>query len=287
MGYMKNRSKKINRKNKIKKSKKKGGGNCIAEKPIQVEKVVNTGNCNIGKPDCFNPLPLPQLGILPTSPTLSEIAFDGRYCCGNNKDGIIDAKSILGKNININFYVSNGRFSTEGLDKKEAIKIKNILKKKNINAIITNYALGGSKLYFDNHKLHSKISKNKNFNQIGGNGYYLSLDSCPPGGLSTVKGYDSCCPPVFSGQLTGNTNNYIYNPFKNQYYVPALQQNIQVKGGGKKSRKKGGYSSLGFQTYPSYCDGKENWSQCGISSTVCNTGGNKKSKNKKSKKMRK
>jgi len=96
-------------------------------------------------------------------------------------------------------------------------------------------------LYFDSNSLHSKITKNKNFNQIGGNGYYLSLDSCPPGGLSTVKGYDSCCPPVFSGELTGNTSNYIYNPFQNQYYVPSLQQNIQVKtskGGKNKKRKR-------------------------------------------------
>ena len=127
-------------------------------------------------------------------------------------------------------------------------------------------------------------------NQNGGNGYYLSLDSCPPGGLSTVKGYDSCCPPVFSGKLTGNTNNYVYNPFQNQYYVPSLQQNIQVKSnikGGKKNnkkksiKKKGGYTTLGFKTYPSWCDGKDNWSQCGLSNTACGSSGGKKTKNKK------
>jgi hypothetical protein len=58
-----------------------------------------------------------------------------------------------------------------------------------------------------------------------------------------------------------------------------------IQGGQRKSKKKkkGGYSSLGFQTYPSYCDGKENWSQCGINSTVCNTGGKKKRKKKKKK----
>jgi hypothetical protein len=50
-----------------------------------------------------------------------------------NIDGIINSKNIFGINIpNIVFYVSNGRFSTEGLDKKDAIKIKNILKKKKL-----------------------------------------------------------------------------------------------------------------------------------------------------------
>ena len=246
--------KNISRKNKkSKKYIKKGGSKCSVNIPQTKEAVVNTGNCNIGKTDCFNkPEPLPQLGILPTSPNLSEVAFDGRYCCGVNKagsqwggsnlkDGIINIKDIINYKSNVNFYVSNGRFSTEGLNKKDANNIKNKLKKKNINAKITQYALGGFKLYFDSNSLHSKITKNKNFNQIGGNGYYLSLDSCPPGGLSTVKGYDSCCPPVFSGELTGNTSNYIYNPFQNQYYVPSLQQNIQVKtskGGKNKKRKR-------------------------------------------------
>ena len=143
--------------------------------------------------------------------------------------------------------------------------------------------MGGFKLYFESIPLHLEAVKNNHFNQYGGSGYYLSLDSCPPGGLSTVKGYDSCCPPVFSGELTGNTNNYIYNPFQNQYYVPSLQPNIQIKnntGGNKKTRrnkKKGGYTTLGFKTYPSYCDGKENWSQCGTTNTSCgNSGGSKK-----------
>ena len=250
--------KNISRKNKSKKYIKKGGSKCSVNIPQTKAAVINTGNCNIGKTDCFNkPEPLPQLGILPTSPNLSEVAFDGRYCCGVNKagsqiggkmnedDGIINIKEIIKYNGNVNFYVSNGRFSTEGLSKKEANNIKNKLKKKKISAKITQYALGGVKLYFDSISLHSKIKKNKNFNhiggnQMGGNGYYLSLDSCPPGGLSTVKGYDSCCPPVFSGQLTGSTSNYVYNPFQNQYYVPSLQQNIQVKTsrGGKNKRRK-------------------------------------------------
>ena len=45
------------------------------------------GNCIIPKPDCFNPQGLSQLGVNPYNnlPTLSELAFDGRYCCGNNK----------------------------------------------------------------------------------------------------------------------------------------------------------------------------------------------------------
>lgn len=285
---------------KTKKSKKhqKGGYKCTVDIQQTNKPVVNTGNCNIGGIDCFNkPHSLPQLGILPTSPNLSEVVFDDRYCCGvdkagsqnggNNtklKDGMISIKNILGINKNINFYVSNGRFSTEGLTKKEAKYIQKILKTKNINAKMTNYALGGVKLYFESSKLHSEAMKNKKFNQYGGNGYYLSLDNCPPGGLSTVKGYDSCCPPVFSGKLTGNTNNYIYNPFQNQYYVPALQQNIQVKnttGGNqktKKNKKKGGYTTLGFKTYPSYCDGKENWSQCGTTSSACSVSGGKNKK---------
>jgi hypothetical protein len=45
-------------------------------------------------------------------------------------------------------------------------------------------------------------------------------------------------------------------------------------------KKKGGYTTLGFKTYPSYCDGKENWSQCGTSSTACGSAGGKNKKNK-------
>ena len=136
--------KNISRKNnKSKKYIKKGGSGCSVNIPQTTKPVVNTGNCNIGKTDCFNkPEPLPQLGILPTSPNLSEVAFDGRYCCGVNKagsqvggsnnfeDGIINIKEIIKYNGNINFYVSNGRFSTEGLNKNDANNIKNKLKKK-------------------------------------------------------------------------------------------------------------------------------------------------------------
>merc|ERR1711934_627193 len=164
MGMKRSKNRKnISRKNKkSKKYIKKGGSNCSVNIPQTKAAVVNTGNCNIGKTDCFNkPEPLPQLGILPTSPNLSEVAFDGRYCCGvskagsqtggsnNLKDGIINIKDIIKYNSNINFYVSNGRFSTEGLSKKDAQNVKNKLNKKNINAKITDYALGGFKLYFD------------------------------------------------------------------------------------------------------------------------------------------
>lgn len=84
-------------------------------------------------------------------------------------DGIVNSNNIFGVNIkNINFYVSNGRFSTEGLDKKDAVEIQKFLKKKKITAFITDYATGGSKIYFDDHKLHSEIMKNKSFNKIGG-----------------------------------------------------------------------------------------------------------------------
>lgn len=52
---------------------------------------------------------------------------------------------------------------------------------------------------------------------------------------------------------------------------------------GGKRLKKGGYSSPGFQTYPSWCNGKENWSQCGISSTACGSSGGKKRNSRKNK----
>ena len=59
--------------------------------------------------------------------------------------------------------------------------------------------------------------------------------------------------------------------------------------GGKQKKtdkrlKKGGYANLGFKTYPSWCDGKENWSQCGISSTACGSSGGRKRKHRKNKK---
>ena len=259
-----NKSKKNFLKKKIK-TKRGGSSRCSLNIPSNPIKIVNSGNCNVGKPDCFNNPPLPQLGILPTTPNLSEIVYDGRYCCGNDNagsqngggkmylsDGIINLKDIINSKFkNTNLFVSNGRFSTEGIDKKDALQIQKKLTNKKIKSSITNYALGGYKLYFDDKKLHSQLINHQNFNkignnQLGGNGYYLSLDSCPPGGLSTVKGYDSCCPPVFSGSLTGNNQNSIYNPFENKYYVPALQQKMDItyplnknnnKVGGKKSKK--------------------------------------------------
>jgi len=53
--------------------------------------------------------------------------------------------------------------------------------------------------------------KHKNKKQRA-SGYYLALDNCPPGGLSTVKGYDDCCPPIFSGSLSGSSQSYNWNP---------------------------------------------------------------------------
>merc|ERR1712196_80027 len=136
MGMKKYNKSKKNVQGKNKKSKKyqKGGSKCTVNIPQTNKQVINTGNCNMGGIDCFNkPEPLPQLGILPTSPNLSEVVFDGRYCCGVDKagsqnggsnkklkDGMINCKNILGINKNIHLYVSNGRFSTEGLTKKEA-----------------------------------------------------------------------------------------------------------------------------------------------------------------------
>jgi hypothetical protein len=51
----------------------------------------------------------------------------------------------------------------------------------------------------------------------------LALDKNAPGGLSTVKSYDSCCPPVFKSHLTSNKVN--------NYNVPGGRRKI------KKSRK--------------------------------------------------
>ena len=55
------------------------------------------------------------------------------------------------------------------------------------------------------------MKKRKN-NIKSGSGYYLALDSCPPGGLSTVKGYDDCCPPMFSGSLSGISSSTNWDP---------------------------------------------------------------------------
>lgn len=152
--------KKHNRTIKYNKNKKRGGN--FANKNSHI---VNYNNCNIGKPDCFNNPQLPQLGSLPVLPSLSEVIFDGRYCCGNNNAG----------------------------------------------------------------------------SQQNGGGYYLSLDSCSPGGLSTVKGYDDCCPPIFKGQLTGNNETINWNP--SQYNISQVQGGFKTKykkkiTGKKKTKKK-------------------------------------------------
>ena len=53
----------------------------------------------------------------------------------------------------------------------------------------------------------------------------------------------------------------------------------------RKTRKNIMYGGNGFQMYPSYCDGKENISQCGISSQdSCSAGGKKSKKNIRRKK---
>ena len=85
-------------------------------------------------------------------------------------------------------------------------------------------------------------------------------------------------PPGAIKQYPGTNrlgNNFSTMPGV-QWYNNTTEINpgpFRIKGGKKTKKSKGG---SGFQTYPSYCDGKENWSQCGITSTVCNTGGKKK-----------
>lgn len=53
------------------------------------------GNCQLSKPDCFHPNGLAQLGVNPYNnlPTISEMAFDGRYCCGQGGGGKKKLKS--------------------------------------------------------------------------------------------------------------------------------------------------------------------------------------------------
>jgi len=150
--HNKRNNNKYSKRNNNNKNNKKRGGNLANKNP----QVVNYNNCNLGKPDCFNNPQLPQLGSLPILPSLSEVIFDGRYCCGNNNAG----------------------------------------------------------------------------SPQNGGGYYLSLDSCAPGGLSTVKGYDDCCPPIFKGQLSGNNETINWNPFQNPYDIS------QIQGGSKKRTNK-------------------------------------------------
>jgi len=255
--------KKNHQKSKKKKYNLIGGTKCSVIPNVENRLILSTGNCNINTPDCFNNPQLPQLGRNPYTdlPTLSEVIFNGRYCCGNDKagsqssqqiggaspnlkDGIIKVGELFSdtkhKNYNqISFFVMNGRFSTEGLDKEKANSLKKILQKKKIKSTVIPYVTGGYKLFFTNQKLHQNISNHKNFLKVGGSvikmkggGYYLALDNCPPGGLSNVKGYDDCCPPVFSGKLSGSTESTIWNPLcENAYAVPPI-------GGYKKTKKK-------------------------------------------------
>lgn len=72
-----------------------------------------------------------------------------------------------------------------------------------------------------------------------GAGYYLALDSCPPGGLSTVKGYDDCCPPMFSGSLSGLSNSSNWDPLCNNP--------VQIGTSRKKYRKSKKYNRRKFK----------------------------------------
>ena len=124
------------------------------------------------------------------------------------------------------------------------------------------------------------------------------LSANPPPGATTQYPGTNRLGNNFSTMPGINWYNDTTNVNPGQFRIKGPQVVNQQKGGKnkllKKSQKykvkrnktkksKGGFASLGFQTYPAYCDGKENWSQCGISSTVC-TGGKKKLKKNKSKK---
>ena len=139
---------------KIYTKKMKGGNTGIAK-----------GNCNIPKPDCFNKNGLPQLGVNPYNqpPTLSELAFDGRYCCGNGSAS-----------------QSGGKYK----------KTKNLKK---------------------NRKKKTKKRKAKK----GGGGYYLKLNECPIKGMPIIGSYNTCCPPIYDGELLKGGSFIKKKKFKN------------------------------------------------------------------------
>lgn len=152
------------------------------------------GNCIIPKPDCFNPQGLNQLGVNPYNnlPTLSELAFDGRYCCGNNK---ASSNQVGGKTKNKISKKKNKGPIVKSKKLKKNTKLKTKLNKKKYNK----------------NKTNKKKHKTQKYKFNGGQGYYLDLSSCPPGGLPGVKDYQSCCPPLFKRgiiNVPGNTIQY-------------------------------------------------------------------------------
>jgi hypothetical protein len=204
---MANKSRKKNKKSNRGSLRKKGGG-----------------NCGKSTPDCFNNPQLPQMGVnkYDNCPSGSEIAFNVRHYYGKQtggntlSDGIVNISKII-KHVpsslkNTSVIISNGRFSTLGLQEQEANKLHKVLKKKFSNAKKEIYSTGGYKIYFDDNKLHNKL--NKELELLGG-------------GFGFTK-----TPESQSGDVLDIVDSY---PTK-----VAVPRCNKVKGGRKSKKKKNG-----------------------------------------------
>ncbi len=92
-------------------------------------------------------------------------------------------------------------------------------------------------MYSRTRRNNKKQYKRNKSRKIGGSGYYLALDKNPPGGLSTVKSYDSCCPPVFKSHLTSNKVNTTWKPCMNNYNVSGGRRKLKKNRKSRKNRK--------------------------------------------------
>jgi hypothetical protein len=200
-----------------KKSRKKNKNS----KPRTLRKM-SGGNCGKSAPDCFNNPQLSQMGTnkYNKGPSDSEIAFNNRYYYGKQaggsslSDGIVNISKII-KNVpsnlkNTSVVISNGRFSTLGLQEVEANKLHRILKKKFSNAKKEVYSTGGFKVYFDDNKLHNKL--NKELELLGG-------------GFGFTRTSDSKSDNIFG----------IINSYPTKTELPGCKT---VQGGKRKSKKK-------------------------------------------------
>ena len=119
--------------------------------------------------------------------------------------------------------------------------------------------LKGNKQTLCNHQTPSEISQ---FGCLYDNDWISGLGE--NSGVTLQKQANTVIP----NQTGGKKNKKKKKTNRKKIYI---KKNIKSK--------KGGYTTLGFKTYPSYCDGKENWSQCGtssLSSSSCSKGGRKK-----------
>lgn len=107
-------------------------------------------------------------------------------------DGIIKISEIIenvsSKLKNTPVVISNGRFSTLGLQEEEANSLHKILKKTFPNAKKEIYSTGGFKIYFDDKKLHNKM--NKKIELLGGGfGFRRTSDSKSDNIFSIINSY--------------------------------------------------------------------------------------------------